>query len=305
MDEKTFPGWDRIEDFPLSSTENEAAFNAVMTRARRIENRIHQAEKHKRAKTVRRVILLAAASAAAIILPTVYFTTGSNSVEQNGKAVAQAVKMVQRSTGRGEISDVVLPDQSRVTLNAESVLIYPESFEAGRSVFLSGEAVFDVTASEKDPFLVETADITVRVHGTRFNVQAYFDDRQVTATLCRGSVTAWSNESPECTVELESNNRFSYDRATHAVTTEKVNSLEAVAWENGDLCFSSAGIHDIIRTLQRRFGVSVYLTSQKYDQAVITAHFIHGETLGDLLDALCAIIPGMRYSIKGDSVYLK
>ena len=78
-----------------------------------------------------------------------------------------------------------------------------------------------------------------------------------------------------------------------------------MSWESGALCFRSEDIHSVIRLLQRRFGVRVYLTTSNYDNAVITARFIHGETLDDLMEALCSIIPGMHYTHEGDTIYLK
>jgi hypothetical protein len=60
-----------------------------------------------------------------------------------------AIHYINEATGRGEIKTIVLPDQTKVTLNAESRLTYPDVFTGERSVELLGEAIFDVTHQEQ------------------------------------------------------------------------------------------------------------------------------------------------------------
>ena len=199
----------------------------------------------------------------------------------------------------------ILPDGTKAVLNAESILVYPETFGPDRSVFLSGEASFDVTSDEAHPFFVRTTDITVKVHGTRFNVSAYHDAPATTATLLRGVITAWPEKEPARAVTLSPNQYFAYEKESGAVTVEPVNALESVAWEESNLCFRSASIQSVIRTLERCYNVDIILTTDRYDKAVLTARFIHGETLDELMDAICMIVPGMRYTRDGEKIYLK
>jgi transmembrane sensor len=80
----------------------------------------------------------------------------------------------QIKTGYGEIKSIVLPDNSIVTLNANSSIRIPEEWTeaSGRQVWLEGEAYFQV---EKKPatvakFIVHTRQVDVEVLGTKFNV---------------------------------------------------------------------------------------------------------------------------------------
>ena len=94
---------------------------------------------------------------------------------------------------RGMSRRLVLPDGSRVWLNAESSLSYPGSFggRERREVTLQGEAYFEVAPDSLHPFVVETAALQTQVLGTSFNVRAYSpEDTRV--TLLRGSVKAVS-----------------------------------------------------------------------------------------------------------------
>lgn len=295
-----FPGWDEIDGSSISQEEIEAAYQEVMARASALEDYLK--EQHRRQRVFWRRSLLAVAAAVAFILVPLFSIRYARNAAAGGP---EPVRYLQCATACGETRDVELPDHSHVTLNAQSVLIYPESFGEERRVFLSGEAVFDVTASPESPFDVQTSDITVRVHGTRFNVNAYFDSPRVTATLNRGAISVWPNYSPERIVELKADQQFSYEPATGAITTANVKSRESLAWTDGDLYFRSASIHDIIRVVERHYGVQVYLSTDKYDNAIITARFVHGETVDQLMDAICGVVPHMKYTHTDQSIFIQ
>ena len=75
---------------------------------------------------------------------------------------------------RGEKLLVLLPDGSRVWLNADSKLTYPEQFaKYNRNVTLEGEAYFEVARNEARPFIVQSGKQRVEVLGTSFDVTAY------------------------------------------------------------------------------------------------------------------------------------
>ena len=74
----------------------------------------------------------------------------------------------------GQRAELVLPDSTKVWLNANSKLVYPTSFKEGiRQVELDGEAYFDVKHNGDNPFVVRTKSMNVTVLGTEFNVSAY------------------------------------------------------------------------------------------------------------------------------------
>ena len=74
----------------------------------------------------------------------------------------------------GEKYSIVLPDGTKVFLNAGTTLRYPDHFEGGsREVYLNGEAYLEVTKDAEHPFVVKTEEVEVKVLGTVFNVNAY------------------------------------------------------------------------------------------------------------------------------------
>ena len=110
---------------------------------------------------------------------------------------------------------------------------------------------------------------------------------------------------PERRVDLQPDQQVAFNRNTGDLKKEKVNSVEVLSWEGGYLCFRSQSIQETIKVIQRHFGVQIYLTNSKYDQAKISARFVHGENVDELMDALCMIVPGMKYTRKGDVIYLE
>ena len=281
---KPFPGWESIDVTDVTPEEIERSWNAVQKKTR--------PDAHRWWWTA----AAAAVVSVALALPL--------AIRRETPKTAD-VAICQVSATRGERKDIILPDGTRAVVNAESVLIYPERFGKERSVYLSGEASFDVASDAEHPFYVRTADVVVRVHGTRFDVNAYFNEPSVKTTLVWGAVTVWPEKAPERSVSLQPNQYFEFDRETGAITTASVDASEAIAWESGNLCWRSATLRSVLRILERRFAVSIQLTSGKYDGALITANFTHGESLDELLDALCMIVPGLHYTRENQMIYLR
>jgi transmembrane sensor len=93
------------------------------------------------------------------------------------------------SVPQGSRSQIVLPDNSRVWLNAGSRIKYPNDFNrTDRIVQLEGEAYFDVVSNPRKPFVVFTEHLRLRALGTAFNIKAYPEDEVVSATLVKGNV---------------------------------------------------------------------------------------------------------------------
>ncbi|MDD4638942.1 MAG: FecR family protein, partial [Bacteroidales bacterium] len=96
---------------------------------------------------------------------------------------------IEIKTGGSSLSNIILPDGTRVWLNSNSKLIYPENFSKNsRRVMLYGEACFKVINDKKHPFIVETSKSRIQVLGTTFNVKAYAGEDKEETTLLEGSI---------------------------------------------------------------------------------------------------------------------
>lgn len=297
--------WEKHFGNTMPENELEEAFDKVMSSADRREKAPSAIMRIGLRQRIRR-IALTCASAAAMLIFVPWITLKLNDrIAEKQAAVAESPKLCEVSTHNGETREIILPDNSRITLNAGSVLIYPEKFSSTeRTVFLSGEAIFEVTHNEALPFMVNTTDLTIQVHGTTFNVNAYPEARGTSATLCEGSISATLKRSGE-SILMVPDERLDYDRQTGKSSILRVNSAEDTAWKRGDMCFRSENIHAIAKAIERKYGINTYVTSGKYDDMILTAKFVQGETLEQMLGAICKLVPGMRYSIVNGCVYIR
>lgn len=297
--------WEKHFGNTMPENELDEAFDKVMSSADRREKAQSAIMRIGLRQRIRR-IALTCASAAAMLIFVPWITLKLNDrISGKQVAVAESPKLCEVSTHNGETREIILPDNSRITLNAGSVLIYPEKFSgAERTVFLSGEAIFEVTHNEALPFMVNTTDLTIQVHGTTFNVNAYPEARGTSATLCEGSISATLKRSGE-SILMVPDERLDYDRQTGKSSIVRVNSAEDTAWKRGDMCFRSEDIHTIVKAIERKYGINTYITSGKYDDMILTAKFVQGETLEQMLGAICKLVPGMRYSIVNGCVYIR
>jgi ferric-dicitrate binding protein FerR (iron transport regulator) len=129
------------------------------------------------------------------------------------------------------------------------------------------------------------------------------DSDFTSATLKEGSISISTGTKGEYL--LTPGQALEYDRVADKVFISQVAVDEAFSWKDGKLCFRSESIHSIARKIERHYGCKVYLTTSRYDGDSLTAKFIHGETLDELMSALCLLIPGMKYTIDDSIVYIK
>ncbi|RPE13519.1 DUF4974 domain-containing protein [Chitinophaga lutea] len=157
------------------------------------------------------------------------------------------------TTPRGGQFRLLLPDGSRVWLNAESSLRFPTSFAGHeRLVELTGEGYFEVAKNAKQPFVVATAAQRVTVLGTHFNVQAYGDQSHTSTTLLEGSVQVSGKAGRSL---LAPGEQCRLNGQTGSMQKLQVDTEEAVAWKNGYFIFNETYLVDVLRQLGRWYNV--------------------------------------------------
>ncbi len=181
------------------------------------------------------------------------------------------------TTAKGETYAVVLPDGSKVWLNAASSLTYPVNFASlkERSVELIGEGYFEVAKAQSTerkglgvrrslPFFVKTSSQQIEVLGTHFNVNAYNDEPVVKTTLLEGSVRvaalrealkSEAEQLPNPTVILKPNQESKLINSAFKVTD--VDAQESIAWKQGKFVFVNENIQSIMRKVARWYNVEV------------------------------------------------
>jgi hypothetical protein len=158
-------------------------------------------------------------------------------------------------TPRGGQYQVILPDGTKVWLNAASSLTYPTAFKGvDREVRLNGEAYFEVAGYKDKPFKVMVGNMQVNVLGTHFNVMAYEDEKAIRTTLLEGAVRVTSGGASHL---LKPGQEGRLDRSSDAFSLSEVNADEAIAWKNGVFQFGGASIEAVMREIVRWYDVDV------------------------------------------------
>lgn len=166
-----------------------------------------------------------------------------------------APEMNTIQTPRGGQYQVILPDGTKVWLNAASSLTYPTAFTGvDRSVKLNGEAYFEVADNKDKPFKVIVGNMQVNVLGTHFNVMAYEDENTIKTTLLEGAVKVTNGRASQL---LKPGQEGGLDRSSDAFRLLDVNADEAVAWKNGAFQFGGASIETVMREIVRWYDVDV------------------------------------------------
>lgn len=167
------------------------------------------------------------------------------------------------STPRGRQFQLVLPDQTKVWLNAASSLKYPITFSGSeRKVEVTGEAYFEVAKNPKMPFRVQiNNETTVEVLGTHFNINSYQNESDIKTTLLEGSVKIISNgESalikPGQQAKVERLN-ITMPNSNHIEILKAVNVDKVMAWKNGVFDFEDATLEEVMRQLERWYDIEV------------------------------------------------
>ncbi len=159
------------------------------------------------------------------------------------------------TTPRGGEYSVILPDSSRVWLNAESSIRFPVAFSGRqRAVEITGEAYFEVVKDQNMPFVVSVNGINIEVLGTSFNVRAYSDEEALTATLVTGSIKVASQANK---ASLVPGQQARADNTGLIEISDDADIEEIIAWKNGFFIFNSDDIEEIMGQIGRWYDVEV------------------------------------------------
>jgi transmembrane sensor len=160
------------------------------------------------------------------------------------------------ATPRGGQYQVVLPDGTKVWLNAASSLKFPIAFTGNeRNVELTGEAYFEVAKNAAKPFFVKTSTQTVEVLGTHFNINSYTDEQATKTTLLEGSVKVIGNYGKLMVKLTPGEQAVNNTGGINVVHNADID--EAVAWKNGKFLFTNTNLQTIMRQLSRWYDVDV------------------------------------------------
>lgn len=201
-------------------------------------------------------------AAAILLLPLVlsgYFL-GRGSLQETGNG---SITYNEIFAALGTRSKIVLSDSSTIWLNSGSKLKYPDKFiDRNRTVYLSGEAFFEVRSDVSRPFIVQTKNIHVKATGTSFNVQSLESEPEVNVSLLSGKVEINKTDEDnrvQTLIDLLPNQQFSYDTQTSSSSTFSGDLYEFVAWKDGRLVFRNKPLSEVVKKISQHYNIDIEL----------------------------------------------
>lgn len=197
-------------------------------------------------------------------------------------------------TTYGEIKRFNLPDGTTVTLNACSVLEVAKDYNRkNRDVYIKGEAYFEVKQQAGVPFTVNAKEILVTALGTSFDVSAFHDDPAITVSLNDGKarVKPMTIKSAK-DMTLAPGEEVVYKKDEGGMVKERFNPRVRLAWQKQIIFFEDADMQEVVRKLERAYGVTINTQNLKPRHWRLTGDF-KNQTLNDVLESL-----SFNYSLK-------
>lgn len=196
----------------------------------------------------------------------------------------KVIDVIALETGNDETKNILLPDGSKIILNANSKLTYQSDFEI-RDVILEGEAFFDIARDTLHPFLIHSNGALTQVLGTSFNIRAYSNESEVEVTVVTGKV-AFSKE------EMTNTDKVILLPGNKAILKKEENKViktlptpNEMAWNTKKLIFDDTNMGAVLKTLKRFYHLDIGLENKAIKKCHFTGHF-QDASVDEVLKAL-------------------
>jgi transmembrane sensor len=200
------------------------------------------------------------------------------------------------TTPRGGQYQLILPDGTKVWLNAASSIRYPTAFTGKtREVTVTGEAYFEVAHKERQLFRVKAGNTLIEDLGTHFNINAYTDEPFFKTTLLEGAVkVSGLILQPGEQVAISSNGKITLFKG--------VDVDGVVAWKDGKFRYNSVDIGSIMRQAARWYDLDVQYEG-KIDET-FSGGISRNVNASELLHIL-EITKKVHFDIEGKKIIVK
>ncbi|WP_257656985.1 FecR family protein [Parapedobacter lycopersici] len=229
---------------------------------------------------------------------------GGDTKDAEGKTLKNTI-----ITPKGRQYQVILPDGSKMWLNAATTLTYPVQFDRDKRVVeISGEAYFEVQKAANWPFIVKTKTQQVEVLGTHFNVSAYDGDQKAKTTLVEGSVKVSlvrpgnGPNAHEPSTVLKPGQQATTYLNKEAINVDAIDPYEAVSWKENLFVFNNEEISEIMKKVSRWYDVEVVYQDGMAGKR-IGGTIPRFAQINELMDALMAT-GLLRYKMEGGRVVI-
>lgn len=203
---------------------------------------------------------------------------------------------------RGGEFTLILPDKTTVWLNSETEISFPTRFDKDkRVVSLKGEAFFSVAKDSTAPFIVKTTNnLTVKVLGTKFNIQAYKDENTIETTLNEGSVLVSDGKQ---SIQLKPDQQAVYRVDNKTLSSREVNADYISSWREGKFIFENETLESIMNKLSRWYDIRLFYANESVKNFHFTGDLERYDDFNEVLKML-EKATNIHFNINGKNVII-
>lgn len=234
-------------------------------------------------------------------------------VEQ-GNVIEQTAQWTEKHNTTTQTIDIALNDGSRISLEPQGRIRYPEKFDGPRrEVFLEGEAFFDIAKDPAHPFLVYANGLVTKVLGTSFRIKAYDGAREVTVEVKTGKVSVFAQSDPDLKEKLDDtqlqgvvltpNQKIVYARNEVKMLKTLVEKPEMVVPKADvpQFSFEDTPASEVFNTIGKAYGIDILYDEALLKDCPLTA-MLDNQTLHDKLDIICKAVESSYQIVDGQVV---
>lgn len=299
LEDTSYNGSNTLED---EITLESKLFEQVRESIRSTETsqeKIHQ----KKPKNILQVWAVAASVAVLLALGIGWYVINPT-ISESKDALVQN-EPIARFTKAGEKKEIRLRDGSTVYLNSESKLSYHQNFgeDGTRRVQLEGEAFFEVKPDKTRPFIIESGTIVTEVTGTSFNIQAFQENPNIEVTVLTGSVDV-SEKVIDNTIKLVPNTQALFNKKEGQLSMLEVDASAYVNWKNGILHFEEVQLAEVLKALERWYGVKFITEDLTLNNCTLTSTF-NGSSIYEVMESIKFAKENIDYTVDNNTIKLK
>jgi transmembrane sensor len=202
----------------------------------------------------------AVATIIALIIGGIYLFNLTDKTEQFNTIMVPA----------GQRINLILSDNTNLWLNSNTEFRYPTEFSKdNRTVYLDGEAYFEVSKNEKKPFIVKTYQGEIHVTGTSFNVEAYSKYNSFETSLFEGGVDIYKENSKLASLKPNEIGTLKNNELLITGIIDKDNYL----WREGLIAFNNKKLEEVLIDLEKYFNVDIHISSSCLPKHTYTGKF--------------------------------
>ncbi|MDD7455100.1 MAG: FecR domain-containing protein [Bacteroidales bacterium] len=246
-------------------------------------------------------LLILFAYAASIFLAVIITKVTYDQKTHSSKLASQYEEFV---SPYGQHAVVKLRDGSMVWLNSNTTLkAYPMSKDKGRRVELDGEAYFEVAHDEKYPFTVSTKRAEINVLGTKFNVFAYNNVTNFSASLIEGSLRVTNKGEEGISAILRPDEKA--EIIDGKLIKSEIDKADVLSWKDGIYTFENMTLTDIANRLEVYYGTRLVISDESLSNVKFSGKFRQGDRVENILKAFQTINPFVFERLEDGCIEIK